>query len=1662
MARRKRYESSDDELTISEPVRYEFESYNSDDDDADDEVPLFSHDLASHDVSQQPTPGLNFDDDEELPSAVVHRPNKRKNNGSSKRGANGRAGVRLVDVEVRIQQMSPARRLRYKRTVLSESPEPQSAPKHSPRRLRTRKQTSYDDYRLAQGEDFEDEQTKKRKRDDDTDFVGNDGEEDYVDDFNDSGDYDPNARRASRSGQNSRYASAEVEGRGSKGRSLRPRNSYRDEDRDELQDSDDDDDPEFFYVHSDIVRPGRPRKSRKLAMKKASQRGRASGGIEFEARRSSRANKHTSNMALDQDYDDDEIFYIDEEKAPAAPRVVGIREIFQQPSTDFKEVHSTTCDTCGNGENYNKGALVPCQGCSIVQHKVCLNTRSIREQCVTKVAPDSFVMQCRFCVCVHKKKDARAPDQATCQACHRNGQSCAAFSQKKTPKQEERLRKENGGVDPVTPVDPNLVNNPDNVLFRCAKCHRGWHYEHLPHPRKFRDPALDDPANLRKYRMEEYQITWQCKECQDYEEHKMQTLVAWRPVNRSIYTPGQTIDDFAEDQIEYLVKWQDKSHNHDAWMPGPWVYGTAAGAMRKAFYKRTHGESLDPTEDTIDGSSTDSLMRWTEKEAIHESWITPDIILSVMHSPRNRDLENRYKNKSRDAKFEEDMDRVLSVHRIYVKFEGLSYDEVVWDTPPDPESGHLWDAFLDAYREYLNGKHFQGDTYKVMKERIEDFRAKDFNKEIQVTQQPAGLQRGQLMAYQLEGLNWMLYNFRHERNVILADEMGLGKTVQVVALLTSFIQDSPRIWPFLVIVPNATCANWRREIKKWAPSLRVVAYYGGKVSQTLAYDFELFPGGSRELKAHVVIMSYDSAKDPETKTKFNSIKWAGMVIDEAQALKNDENGLYKALKGMNVPFKLLLTGTPLQNNKRELFNLLQFIDPKIKAAELDEQFQNITKENLPELHKMIRPYFLRRTKAGVLNFLPTMAQIIIPVSMSVLQERVCKSIMERNPDLIRAILARGKLKNSERGSLSNILMQLRKALCHPFVYSSAIEDRSVSPDKAGRNLIEASSKLTLLEVMLPKLKERGHRVLMFSQFLEELTILEDFLTLMGMRYERLDGSQSSLEKQKRIDAFNMPDSKLFAMLLSTRAGGVGINLATADTVIILDPDWNPHQDIQALSRAHRIGQKKKVLCFQLMTVDSAEEKILQIGRKKMALDHLLIESMDDKDGENINDVESVLKHGAAALFGTDKKKDAIKYSAADIDKLLDRSAGEETKQDGDKSAESAFAFARIWAQDKGGELADDLDVDEKTIDANVWSEIIQQRDEEARKERELQQETLGRGGRRRGTTNYATQKLDLGDDHDGGFESEQSGDEEFMGGAAESDGESEGDDPFQVYYFQVYFPVFFQVLQVYFQAGRSSDTQGGKETNCHKNWQLTHYPDNSDNNGDQAADRKPSKAANGDRQANDAVNLQDRSESHPQGHSQGQGEAHQKGGSKARSQGQNHTAQSSRGSTPASSKAIGKQPREVGRPVGVWPEPLTPRQSGSNGVGHVPQSHSHAHVQFKQPSNPTVVQPRPQLVIGLPPAPAPVIIQPQDVTAALNQEIQLTMQRLLQGPCLVCGFLHPIRWECPEMANEVNIRLALDRLRSAPGKTQLEYQTKRQFLLEKLVKAQCKVQARQA
>ncbi|EXJ94804.1 hypothetical protein A1O1_03202 [Capronia coronata CBS 617.96] len=1035
---------------------------------------------------------------------------------------------------------------------------------------------------------------------------------------------------------------------------------------------------------------------------------------------------------------EDDISSYEEEKA--GPKIVGTKEYFARvPEQDpFRRRHRQECDICYfKGDDAGKGPLVFCQGCTNSYHKACLGPRGSRDHLVTKVGDSLFVLQCRRCIGLAHDRDKRAPHHGVCVGCNILGELSKPLRNRLTTRQEQAQREENGGTDPITIVEPKLINNVAHVLFRCAQCFRAWHMHHLP-ARQTADSSLDDEeedldeAELAQKRFEHYHRSWMCKDCIEH-QNQIDVLVAWRPVDLEAYVPGTTVEQMEEHEKEYLVKWKAQSYFRTNWMPGAWVWGTAASSMRLAFFKKLDNQ----------------LPKMTTADALPEEVFRVDIVFDV-----------RYTSVVRNSTKEIDLARVKEVDMAYVKYKGLGYEDAIWEKPPPYTDTERWNDFKEAYEDYVKKLHLSIPPQASLRRHLQHIQAQDFESNLIKKTQPSIMSGGELMLYQLEGLNWLMYQWFSNQNAILADEMGLGKTIQLVAFFATLVQDH-KCWPFLVVVPNSTVPNWRREIKKWAPSLRVVTYFGSSTARKLIHDYELFPklkddeshhqqkksrSEVRDIKAHIVVTSYESITEEKTRLSLMKIPWQGLFVDEGQRLKSDRSQIYDILSKFKFPFKVLLTGTPLQNNARELFNLLQFLDKTMVAADLEAKYASLTQDNVPELHQTLRKFFLRRTKAQVLTFLPPMAQVIIPVSMSTVQKKVYKSILARNPQLMKSIFSQDRaVASKERMNLNNILMQLRKTLCHPFVYSRDIEERGVDPTVAFNNLVQASGKLQLLSIMLPKLQERGHRVLMFSQFLDNLDVVEDFLDGLGLQHRRLDGNISSVEKQKRIDEFNAPNSPYFAFLLSTRAGGVGINLATADTVIILDPDFNPHQDIQALSRAHRIGQKNKVLVFQLMTRNSAEEKIMQIGRKKMALDHVLIERMD-KDDDAGEDLESILKHGAQALFEDESGADDIVYDSTSVDRLLDRSQIENTKISEEKSAESQFSFARVWQNDKAA-LEDEITAEtvSNTPNPGIWDKILAERERMFAEEQARKAEAFGRGKRRRQTVDYALE--DDGEKH---------------------------------------------------------------------------------------------------------------------------------------------------------------------------------------------------------------------------------------------------------------------------------------------------------------------------
>lgn len=590
-----------------------------------------------------------------------------------------------------------------------------------------------------------------------------------------------------------------------------------------------------------------------------------------------RSGRVTVTKSMTERGEDDEIF-ADESATTHATKVVSVREVFQPLPTRsrFREVHMKTCDTCGQAAGQAKGPLIHCQGCTISYHQSCLGVRSQRDHIATKVDEHSFVLQCRRCIGLATKKDPMAPRLDVCQICHQVGTSCEPFSLKKTAKQEEKLRETNGGTDPITPVTNDRLNNADTVLFRCTGCYRAYHFEHLPPLTDSQHDELAlDVADIRDERLAIYRRKWQCKACLQTMD-KVQALVAWRPTDIDSYTPGSSCETITEDNKEYLVKWENKSYFWCTWIPGAWVWGVVSPATRRAFMKREDSQAP----------------KMNEEDAIPEEFFRMEIILDVKFS-------------SHVGTHTEAIDRarVKEVESVLVKFQGLSYEDVVWEHPPSPDDGDRWMDFMAAYNEYVAGKYFL--PTRKLKERIADYRKKDFERNILMQKQPARLTGGKMMEYQIEGMNWLLYNYHRNKNVILADEMGLGKTIQVIAALATLIKEKPRCYPFLVVVPNSTCPNWRREIKHWAPSLRVVTYYGSKKAKEMAMQYEMYPDGSKDLKAHIIVTSFEA---PVEDSFFRKVDWAGMIVDEGQRLKNDKNLLYMALKALRVPYRVLLTG----------------------------------------------------------------------------------------------------------------------------------------------------------------------------------------------------------------------------------------------------------------------------------------------------------------------------------------------------------------------------------------------------------------------------------------------------------------------------------------------------------------------------------------------------------------------------------------------------------------------------------------------------------------------------------------------------------------------------------------------------------------------------------
>ncbi|KAL0951419.1 hypothetical protein HGRIS_008111 [Hohenbuehelia grisea] len=676
---------------------------------------------------------------------------------------------------------------------------------------------------------------------------------------------------------------------------------------------------------------------------------------------------------------------------------------------------------------------------------------------------------------------------------------------------------------------------------------------------------------------------------------------------------------------------------------------------------------------------------------------------------------------------------------IFAKWDDLNYDDSTWDSPPRPEDP-TYTAFQSAIERYLKARKVRVSNSAPAEpdRKVADFNVDGFFK--YRLKDGGGLDLGQseklkLMDFQVEGFNWLCNNWWKLQHCILADEMGLGKTVQVTSFLGHIIKTFDAS-PALVVVPNSTITNWIREFERWAPNLRVVPWYGEAKARDIIRDYELYHdthhSGFSNVKFHVLVTTFEAVINPKD---FGTIfkkqpRWEVLVVDEGQRLKSDSSLIFRKLKELNTIHRVIMTGTPLNNNIRELFNLMNFLDPgQWKDLQgLEKEYETLTEDLVKQLHTRLRPYFLRRIKSEVLQ-LPPKNEVIVPVSMAPLQKRIYKSILSHNLDLLKGLTTQPLSNMAPRKTkLNNVLMEVRKCLQHPYLYAEDIEPRGLPLSETHEKLIDASGKFRLLKQLLPKLKARGHRVLLFSQFVIALNIIEDFLYGEGIKFLRLDGSTKGRDRQKGMDEFNRPGSDVFIYLLSTRAGGVGINLFSADTVIIFDPDFNPHQDLQAIARAHRFGQQKTVLVFKLMVKDSAEERIMQVGKKKLVLDHLIVQKMEDEEGPG-EDVQSILTYGAKALFEEEagSSRDIV-YTDNDLDKLIVKTETDVPEPaTANQEGGFTFSFAKIWAADK-----DALEeVEEANEQDDAWAQTLQKIAEEREKAQVVEAAQSGRGTRRR-------------------------------------------------------------------------------------------------------------------------------------------------------------------------------------------------------------------------------------------------------------------------------------------------------------------------------------------
>jgi superfamily II DNA or RNA helicase len=457
---------------------------------------------------------------------------------------------------------------------------------------------------------------------------------------------------------------------------------------------------------------------------------------------------------------------------------------------------------------------------------------------------------------------------------------------------------------------------------------------------------------------------------------------------------------------------------------------------------------------------------------------------------------------------------------------------------------------------------------------------------------PAGL-RAELRPYQVEGVAFLQHLAEHGLGGILADDMGLGKTLQTIAFLAAEKQSGRATNPSLVIAPTSLAFNWAREIEKFAPHLRVVGIHGAKRGAL----YERIPSSDVVVTTYPILI-----RDEE---KLGKHAFHALVLDEAQAIKNTRTQAFKSLASIRAEHRICLTGTPVENHLGELWALMRFLDPELLGDELT--FRRIYRapieiegdeDRLDALREQVAPYILRRTKREVAKDLPPKTELLRPVELRGKQRELYEHIrVAAHGDVRKVIRTKGLAASTI--TILDALMKLRQVCCDP---------RLVAMD-AARNVRESAKTETFFD-MMDTLLPAGHRVLVFSQFTSMLALLAEGLRKRDIDYLTLTGQ--TRDRRAVVDGFERGDADVF--LISLKAGGTGLNLVSADTVIHFDPWWNPAAQAQATDRAYRIGQTKPTFVHSMYAAGSVEERVIQLQKKKRWLSTTLLGDQERERG----------------------------------------------------------------------------------------------------------------------------------------------------------------------------------------------------------------------------------------------------------------------------------------------------------------------------------------------------------------------------------------------------------------------------------------------------------------